>query len=78
MLKRFRTPRLPRILVPLILHPVEPLEVNWAATHGTASSSAFEIPALDTPRAKLMAAAQLAARTSLVAHGALHCVQDED
>jgi hypothetical protein len=57
---------------------VKPLEVNWPAAHGTASASAFEVPALDTPRAKLVAAAQLAARTSFVAHGALHRVQDED
>jgi hypothetical protein len=51
---------------------VEPLEVDWSTTHGTSGSGTLEIPALYTPRAKLMSAAQLAARTSLVAYGALH------
>jgi hypothetical protein len=51
---------------------VKPLEVDWSTTHGTSGSGTLEIPALYTPRAKLMSAAQLAARTSLVAYGALH------
>ena len=55
-----------------MLNLVEPLEVNWPPAHGTPSASAFEVTALYTPRTKLVAAAQLAARTSLVAHGALH------
>jgi len=70
----FRTPRLPCIHLPLLFHLVEPLEVDWSTTHGTSGSGTLEIPALYTPRAKLMSAAQLAARTSLVAYGALHCL----
>jgi len=72
LLKSFRAPRLPCINVPLLLHFVKPLEVDWPPAHGTPSACAFEVPALDTPRAKLVAAAQLAARASLVAYGALH------
>ena len=68
LLKNFRTPRLPCIHVPLILHFVEPLEVDWPPAHGTPSSSAFEVPALYAPRAEIVTAAQLAARTSLVAY----------
>jgi len=72
LLKSFRTPRLPCIHVPLILHLVKPLEVDWPPAHGTPSAGAFEIPALYAPRAEIVAAAQLAARTSLVAYRALH------
>jgi hypothetical protein len=53
---------------------VEPLEVDWTATHGTPGSGTFEIPTLYTPRAKLVSAAQFAARTSFIAYGALHCL----
>jgi hypothetical protein len=51
---------------------VKPSEVDWSPAHGTPSASALEIPALYTSRAKLMSAAQFAARSSLVAYRALH------
>ena len=72
--ENFRTSRIPCIHVPLLLHFVKPLEVDWSATHWTPSASAFEVPTLYTPRAKLMATAQLAARTIFVAYRALHCL----
>jgi len=68
LLKSFRTPRLPCIHVPLILHFVKPFEVDWPPAHGTPSASAFEVPALYAPRAKLVPTTQLAARTSLIAY----------
>ena len=67
-----RTFCLPSILTPLFLNFSESSEVYRSATHRTPRARAFEVPALYTPRTKLVSTAQFAARSGFVAHSTLH------
>ena len=70
--KEFVNLLLVSLLGPLLLQPVQTLEVQGLAAHRASGFGTLVVPLLDTAKAEAVPAGEVAVGSLAVAHGALH------